>query len=120
MNPKQILINALLALGFVEGKTLFLQGTINPDDPYPDSFVTFYTNPSADKSHYNNAVHSVEWDFSVFYYSNNPTLVNTKPFEIMAALRKAGFIPQGRGQDIVSDEPSHTGWVVDYLYTEIL
>lgn len=119
MNVKNILINTLEALGYKQGETLFLQDTINPGVTYPDSFITFWTDYTADNAHYDDDVHSVDWSFSVIYYSNNPTLVNTKPDEIRAALKSAGFIPQGKGQDIPSDVPTHSGWAMDYIYTEI-
>ena len=117
---KQFLIDRLKQLGFVEGKTLFLQGTLNPNDPYPDTFVTFWVDSTDDNMHFENATHSVDWSFSVILYSNDPAIVNTKPSEIYNGLKAVGFKPQGRGQDIVSDEPTHTGGAMDFVITEIL
>ncbi len=117
-NPKQILIEIIAKFGFIEGETLCLQGTLNPDESYPESFVTFWTDYTDDNAHFDNKTQSVDWSFSVIFYSSDAAAVNTKPFEIMEALREAGFIPQGKGQDIMSDEPSHTGWVIEYIYTE--
>ena len=119
-NPKQILIEILSQFGFVEGVTLCLQGTLNPDEAYPDEFVTFWTDYTDDNAHFDNSVYSVDWSFSVIYYANDPARVNTRPFEFMTALREAGFVPQGVGQDIASDEPTHDGWVVEYIYTQQL
>ena len=99
---------------------VFLQGTIDDKQEYPETFITFWTNFTDDNSHYDNNVHSVDWQFSVFYYSTNPELVNSIPDQISKALRQAGFIPQGKGNDIPSDRLSHTGWVIDFIYTEIL
>lgn len=117
---KRYIIDTLASCGFVEGKTLVLQGTYNPDEPYPDTFVTFWVNSTADNTHFENIVSSVDWDISVILYSNDPATVNTKPDEIRAAMRAAGFIPQGKGQDVPSDEPTHTGWTMDFRYTEYL
>ena len=117
-NPKQILIEIISRFGFVEGETLVLQGTMNPDEAYPETFVTFWTDYTDDKAHFDNKTQSVEWSFSVILYSSDAAIVNTKPFELMEALREAGFVPQGKGQDIMSDEPTHTGWVIEYLYAE--
>ena len=111
---KQKLISVLETFGF----PVMLQGSMNADDAYPDSFITFWCDSTADNSHFDDDVFSVDWHFSVIFYSNNPTLVNTKPSEILAALKSAGFIPQGKGQDIFSDEPTHTGWAMDFIYTE--
>lgn len=117
---KQKLIDALVGCGFVEGKTLFLQGTLNPDDKYPETFVTFWTDSTDDNGHFDNGVAAVDWSFSVILYSADAALVNTKPDEIRAALKAAGFIPQGKGADIFSDEPTHTGWAMDFVIREIL
>lgn len=115
---KQKLIDVLVAIGFVEGETLFLQGTINPEEAYPKSFVTFWTNDVPDGVHFDNETKSYDWTFSVIFYSADAALVNTKHNEIRAALKAAGFIPQGKGQDVPSDAPTHTGWAMDFIITE--
>lgn len=111
---KRLLIDTLSVLGY----PVYLQGTINPEKAYPESFITFWTDYTADNAHYDNAVHSVDWNFTVIFYSSDPTLVNTAPIAILSAMKRAGFVPQGKGQDIPSDEPTHTGWEQEYIYTE--
>lgn len=115
---KQKLIDALGAVGFVDGETIFLQGTMNPEAAYPSEFVTFWTTSTESISHYDNAVDAVSWLFYVMYYSNDPAQVNTRPREIAAALNAAGFVQQGKGNDLLSDEQTHTGWAMDFVYTE--
>ena len=117
---KRYLIDTLVNMGFVEGKTLFLQGAHNPAEPYPDTFVTFWTDSTDDNAHFENDAAAYDWTFSVNLYSNDPDVVNNKPEEIRAALKAAGFIPQGKGFDIPSDEPTHTGWTMDFVITEYL
>lgn len=117
---KQILIDTLNRLGFVEGKTNFLQGTHNPDEAYPDTFTTFWINSTDDGAHFDNKTLSYDWSATVILYSNNPAIVNTKPDEIRAAFKAAGFIPQGRGNDVPSDNAAFTGWAMDFIYTEHL
>lgn len=97
---------------------VYLQGTIDEDRAYPDSFITYFTNDTDDRAFYSNEVTSFDWTFSVIYYSNDPALVNTVPATITAALKNAGFIPQGKGRDIPSDEPTHTGWAMEFIITE--
>lgn len=111
---KKKLISALETFGY----PVMLQGSLNPDEAYPDTFITFWCNSTDDATHFDNDVRSYEWSFSVILYSNNPTLVNTKPSEILAVLKSAGFIPQGRGNDIPSDEPTHTGWAMNVIAIE--
>lgn len=112
---KKTFIDAVAVCGFVEGKTLFLHGTMNPEESYPDTFVTFTTNDVADNVHFDNAAVTADWSFTLILYSNNPAIVNEKPKEIIAALKAAGFILQSKGQDVPSDEPTHTGWAMDFI-----
>lgn len=111
---KQKLIEELQKFGYPVKQ----QGTMLPNDPYPDNFITFFTNDTEDGEHYDNETASYVWTFAVIFYSNDPALVNSKPEEIRKALKAAGFIPQGKGQDILSDEPTHTGWAMDFIYKE--
>lgn len=113
---KQKLIETLSAFGF----PVYLQGTLNPNDAYPQTFITFFVDSTNDNGHFENKTNSVDWSFSVILYSDDAEIVNTKPNEIRAALKAAGFIPQGKGNDIMSDEPTHTGWAMDFVITEYL
>lgn len=118
MNAKTALINALTGVGYVSGQTLFLQGTVNPSLSYPAEFVTFWVNYTDDVSFYNNGVSKTAWNVSVILYANSATVVNEKPSTIISALKAAGFIPQGKGQDVLSDEDTHTGWAMEFIYLE--
>lgn len=117
---KQNLIAALVKCGFIEGETLVLQGTLAEEKPYPANFVTIWTDYTADNSHFDNNVTSVEWHFTVIFYTNNAEEITTKPIDIISTLRAAGFIPQGKGQDIPSDEQTHTGWAMEFIGVENL
>lgn len=114
---KQELINILEKIC---PDNVYLQGTFATNAEYPESFITFWTNYTADHAHYDDDVHSVDWNFSVIFYSSDQALVDSKPDEIRNALKKAGFIPQGKGSDVFSDKPSHTGWAMEFIKTEIL
>ena len=96
---------------------VYLQGSMT-DAAYPPEFITFFTMQTADLSHYDNAVRSVGWTFAVIYYSDDPEKVSKKPFEIAAALKSAGFVQNGKGIDIMSDEKTHTGWAMEFTYSE--
>ena len=112
---KNLLINELEKFGY----PVYLQGSLNADEDYPETFITFFTY-TTDGSHSDNNVNSIEWNISVILYSSEPKIVNEKPIEIINALKNVGFIPQGKGQDIPSDEPTHTGWAMDFKYIEYL
>ncbi len=113
---KQKLIDTLSAFGY----PVFLQGTLNPNEAYPQTFITFFVDSTNDNGHFENETTSVNWSFSVILYSADPKVVNTKPNEIRTKLKAAGFIPQGKGNDILSDEPTHTGWAMDFVIIEYL
>ena len=99
---------------------VYLQGTMHPDEAYPDDFVTFWTPSTEDAAHFDNFVAAVEWNFIVIYYSSDPLRVHTKPNEIAADLKAAGFVQLGKGNDTPSDEPTHTGWAMEFLCVERL
>ena len=100
--------------------SVWLQGTMNEHKKYPAEFVTYWT-PSTDAhAHYDNAAVAVDWNFSVIYYSSDPLQVKKKPRQIAADLKAAGFVQFGYGNDILSDEPTHTGWAMDFACTEKL
>ena len=113
---KSLLNNTLLKLGY----PVYLQGTINANEAYPESFITFFTVYSQDAANYDDDTRAVQWRFQVAFYSANPNLVKSEPPKIRIALKAAGFIPLGRGRDIPSDVPSHTGWVQDYYALEMI
>lgn len=102
---KELLIELLESFGF----PVFLQGSLGKDDVYPKSFFTFWTNESYDNNHYDNNPVSYTWNFDVNFYSVDPVLVNTKLLDAKALLKQNGFIVSGKGYDLISDEPTHTG-----------
>lgn len=112
---KELLIKTLEAFGY----PVMLQGSLNEDEAYPPTFITFWTSNADDGTHYDNDAANFIWVFDVFFYSNDPSLVNTKPLEIREALRAKGFIPRGKGWDAPSDESTHTGWGQEYSYREL-
>lgn len=114
MSAKTKLIEILEGFGY----PCFLQGTLEEDAPYPDSFITFQTTDSSDNSFYDDELFAEDWSFAVIFYSNNPELIETEPPKIIKELKKNKYLPQGKGFDIPSDEPTHTGWVLNFIYKE--
>ena len=105
VNMKDLLIQTISTLGY----PIFLQGSLNKDDPYPESFFTFWNNDIAGNEFYDNEERSCIWDFDLNFYSSDPALVNAKLLEAKALLKAQGFIVTGKGHDVGSDEPTHTG-----------
>lgn len=111
---KEQLIETLSTFGY----PVRLQGSIGEDEPYPNTFFTFWNNASDDGSHYDNEPINYIWDFTINLYSTDPVIVNTVLLEAKKKLRKQGWIIGGKGYDVPSDEKSHTGRAIDALYIE--
>ena len=112
---KDLLINTLEPLGF----PIFLQGSLGEDEQYPESFFTFWNNSADGNSFYNNEDYTAIWDFDLNFYSSDPALVNAKILEVKTLLRQVGFIVNGKGYDVMSDEPTHTGRGINVQIIEI-
>ena len=97
---------------------VFLQGTINPKTEYPETFITFFITSSAFDAFYNNNENRVDWDLSIMIYSTDPDKIDTISKGVIKDFKKAGFIPQGAGNDLISDVETHTGWALDFIYPE--
>ena len=68
---KALLIDTLETLGY----PVYLQGTIGEDEPFPPSFITFFTLDSPDNAHFDNAPVSWAWRYQVTFYSSDPALI---------------------------------------------
>lgn len=111
---KDLLIETLEPLGY----PIFQQGSLGENEPYPESFFTFWNNDTGDGSHYDNKPINYIWDFDLNFYSSDPELVNTKLLAGVTALKAVGFICSGKGYDVASDEPTHTGRGINVLKIE--
>lgn len=114
MDVKQLLIDTVSKFGY----PVFLQGSLAPEDAYPASFFTFWNNDTPGSAFYDNSEREYVWDFDLNFYSNDPDSANSKLFDAVKALRKAGFIGGGKGHDAASDEPTHTGRGTNVYYIE--
>ena len=100
------------------GYPVVRQGSLGPDEEYPDSFFTFWNNDSPDHAHYDNAEYGTEWDFDVNFYSIDPE----KTYQVLAdariELKQNKWIIPGKGYDVASDEVAHTGRGMRVFYLE--
>ena len=111
---EDLLISTLEALGC----PVMLQGSLLPDEPYPDNFFTYWNDSADGSSFYSNTEGAILWAYSLNFYSIDPVLVSTKLLEAKALLKSAGFIVSGAGYDVPSDEPTHTGRGISLLYRQ--
>ncbi len=98
---------------------VFLHGSMAEDEPYPESFITFQITGSPEQDFFDGEPHGTQWRFMVAFYTSNPALLSTVPRQIYTDLKADGWIPQGKGYNIPSDEPTHTGWVNEYYFLEV-
>lgn len=118
MDVKELLINTILPLVDNDESKIILQGSMSDDATYPDAFFTFWNNDTSDDAFYNNAETQVIWDFDLNFYSNDPAKVNDVLLQAKRLLKAVGFIVDGSGHDVLSDEPTHTGRGINLLYIE--
>ena len=72
---KDKLITALSTLKY----PVYLQGSLAPNEPYPDAFFTFWNNTTFDHADYDNGPVAWVWSFDVNFYARDPALVNSVP-----------------------------------------
>ena len=87
-------------------------------EAYPESFFTIWNDETDDYTHYNNAPIAYVWTFSINFYSVDPELVNTVLLQAKEKLKENGWIIGGKGYDVATDEPTHTGRAITALYIE--
>ena len=97
---------------------IFLQGTLESDDAYPESFFTFWNDDTIDLSYYDNLAHRCVWNFSLYFFSTDPDLVNSILLDVKKDFQSAGWFVRGRGYDAPADNPSHTGRAIDLSYID--
>ena len=102
---KEQLIAILAALGY----PVFLQGTLQSTENYPESFFTFWNFSTPEAAYYDDNAGRAVWGFWIYFYSVSPLLVETEPEKARKALKQAGYILEGKAHDISVDKPTHTG-----------
>lgn len=100
------------------GYPVYRQGSMSDDEAYPPTFFTFWNSDSPDHSHYDNSEYGTEWTFNIYVYSNEPELTYSVLADARAALKEAGWICQGKGYDVQSDEETHTGRGLEVIYLQ--
>lgn len=102
---EDLLISIVKSLGY----PIFRQGSLGEEEPYPESFFTFWNNNADGEEFYNNKENSIIWDFDLNFYSSDPSIVNEMLMKAKEKLKEHKFIIYGKGYDVRSDEVTHTG-----------
>lgn len=115
IDVKQLLIDTLQNAFNYE---CYLQGTLSDTDEFPDSFFTFFNNDTVDENFFDNSETQTIWDFDLNFYSIDPALVNSVLVQAKPLLKAVGFIVDGKGYDILSNNTNYTGRAINVLYIE--
>lgn len=114
MSAKSDLIAIFEGMGY----PYWLMHTMPMDEVYPESFFTFMSTEAPFSAHYDNKPHSVLWGFAIGFYSSDPALVESATLELVQRLQASDWIVPGMGEDVASDEPTHTGRRITALYVQ--
>ncbi len=114
MTAKELLINILSTYN----ENVYLQGTIEPEETLPDAFITFRQIDSDTQLSFDNEDALTTYTFNVNFYSTDPEQVNTTPQLIRKELKKYGFIPHGKGYDLMTQNVNYTAWALEFDYIE--
>lgn len=110
---EDFLIEILSSFGFPVRR----QGSLLEEEPYPDSFFTFWSNSADTQSAYDNQENSILYSYDVNFYSTDVEKVYEVLREAKKKLKENGFEAWGDGYDVMSDETTHygRGFSVSYL-----
>lgn len=108
----------LIAIFKEMGYPYWLMHTMPASQRYPESFFTFLAIDAPFKAYYDNRPHAIAWAFMIGFYSSNPRLRKSVRLELVKKLQAAGFVVPGLGEDVPSDEPTHTGWRITAYYVQ--
>lgn len=103
----------------IVGNKVYRQGSFSENDEYPNLFITFWENESSDKGHYDNTkVVGYEHNFDINVYGSDVDEVYTTMESVITELKNNGFIVDGKGFDIPSDEPNFIGRHIETIYLD--
>lgn len=106
--------NALIKTGLDYSR----QGSYSDVSEYPKSFFTFWNTGTPNDGFYNNSASVTVWEWSVYYYTNDPASIYSALAEFVGYAKEEGFIVDGNGQDVPSDRPDYLGRMITIKYIE--
>lgn len=98
------------------GFPVIRQGSLAPEDSYPETFFTFWNNSESEHSAYNNDTASEVYSFDINVYSTDPETTYNLLKQARTTFKAAGWQIPDRGHDVASDEITHTGRGISVTY----
>ncbi|MCQ2609195.1 MAG: hypothetical protein MJ151_00120 [Lachnospiraceae bacterium] len=95
---------------------VYRQGTVTKE--YPDLFITFFEVVSKGGSHYDNKPNSNIYNFDVNVYGKDVDAVYNTLDSAIAVLKENGFIVDGKGIDVPSDDAEYIGRHIEIIKIE--
>ena len=96
------------------------QGSYAQTGPLPETFWTFWNDRTSEDQHYDDRPHRAIWRWQVYFYTKDPSLMYSEMDALIASAREAGFVPEGRAEDVDAREPGYVGRTVRLRYPETL
>lgn len=118
MRPIELLITTLKEFGYPVEK----QGSMpSPSEqPYPNSFFTYWNFETPRSGFYDNKHHKAEYGYWIYFYSNNPDdidwFLEDTIKEAGTKLEEKGFVVIGDGEDADSGTYTHDGKMIEVYY----
>ena len=102
--------NYLINLMEQVNTNVFLQGSLNSDEEYKDSFLTFWNFETPEGQFYDNDPNRAMWGFWVYAYANDPEVLDSMMESLIDTFKRdEKIILSGKGEDVASDVNTHTG-----------
>lgn len=115
MKSRTILINALESFGY----PVFLQGSLNGAEDYPESFFTFWNFSNDDESFYSNSAGRSVEGYWVYFYSTDPELTLEMSERAREALNGSpDWVVQGKPFTVNVDVAAYTGAMFTVYYID--
>ena len=96
------------------------QGSFAAEGPLPATFWTFWNDRTSEDQHYDDMPHRAVWRWQVYLYTQDPAIMYSAMDSLIASARAAGFVPEGRAEDIDAKEPGYVGRTVRLRFAENL
>lgn len=112
------LVTLLEGLELEQDFDVILQGTIDPEDGYPDNFFSYWNWETPRDGFYNNKHTKVHWAFQIIAYSTDRNFLIEMTNKAIEELEKNEFIIDSDGEDIASNLQSHTGKMIEVYFIE--
>lgn len=102
------------------GYPYFRQGSLAEDEPYPETFWTFWNISTDEDRFYDDEPHATVWTWQIYLYTRDPSIMYSEMEDLVEAAREAGFIPVSRATDLASDLPEWVGRTIRIQYIQTI